>query len=185
MSAMENQGSFCTVAQLRRTLIAHFPDAGTVLRRMRDASLIDRGTPGRDGVGSAAIEPKHAALALLAMGALAWSSPVETPEEARRLAAFALHLPRTDDPPALLPVLAGELRRVASGGEPGAWRLGEHACVRDCGGQRWRFGGEVLPVLDDGNGRPVELLINRVTEISPALIADIGRLFAPIPAEAG
>ncbi|MGH7093921.1 MAG: hypothetical protein ACREFB_10350 [Stellaceae bacterium] len=71
---------------LRHALAQHFEpaDVRTRLLRLREASLLPAGAPGRDG--SAEITPQHAALALLAM--VADAEPVDSPAAAQEIARY-------------------------------------------------------------------------------------------------
>jgi hypothetical protein len=164
-----------TLAELKTVLAEHFDRAviRTISLRLMSAGDIPIGSKGRGG--SAQIEPRHAATVLLAIAAGAWSQPIERSAEVRRLARFTLQYPRTDDPPELALVLAGEIRRAADPGyRPGSWRVGEYSVTRGAGREMWVFEGEQLPSMT--------LLLNRNTEIASALISAIGKLFASVPA---
>src|SRR4051794_4743885 len=79
-----------TVARLRTALHNHFPETktDTVLRRLREFGLLRADSPGHDGVGSATVAPRHAALALLAL--CADVEPAAAPAEALRVGNFRL-----------------------------------------------------------------------------------------------
>ena len=190
-----------TIRDLRAVLETHFDGIETVFRRLREGGSLPNGKPGRDGVGSAEITPQHAATTLLAVAASAWSAAAEAPHEAARLAGFVMRYPRDDDPPALLHVLAGELRRAVDPDyRPGEWRIGEYSVRRTVHTGRvahvgddvvpspdlWRFEppGDRLVMPADEQGRPMAMLLNRNTEISSGLISALGRLFAVSTVEA-
>lgn len=75
-----------TMADLRTSLTQHFDATAlrTVLLRLREAEMLPAGCAGRGG--SAAIEPRHAALALLAL--VSGAVPMEAPAAAQELAAY-------------------------------------------------------------------------------------------------
>jgi hypothetical protein len=75
-----------TIAGLREALASYFghAPARTALLRLREGGLLPAGRPGRDG--SAEIEPRHAALALLAL--IGDSEPIDAAEAAQELGGY-------------------------------------------------------------------------------------------------
>ena len=77
-----------TVARLREALAPSFPGVDTVFRRLRQGGVLPAGTAGRNGVGSAQLEMRQAALALIALAS--GVAPIEAPTEARRIGGYVL-----------------------------------------------------------------------------------------------
>jgi hypothetical protein len=136
--------------------------------------MLPAGKPGRDGVGSAQITPRHCATVLLGPASLAWCDPIEPPDEARRLAEFR-RFPRRDVP--LLDILPGEIISAGHSMAPASWRFSRRTVVRERGGDTpVRFVAADAPAMDG--------VAIRETVLDGALIAAVGRLFAVVAAEA-
>jgi hypothetical protein len=188
---MSNAGA--TVARLRNALTHYFEREliDTVLRRMREAGVIEAGRPGRNGAGSAQIDPRQAALVLIALGSGA--DPISAPAAAERIGDFrcrAIDHTHTSDPNprrehldglsgiTFLEFLTGELGLVRGGlpgYEPTGWNIDGHEASQ-LAPDRLVFGG-----------LPRNEVVRRITVIPSRLIRDVAAIFParePIPHDA-
>lgn len=178
-----------SVARLRVVLAEHFDSAPAVLRAMREAELIAHGRPGRDGVCSAPVDARTAALVLLALASGA--EPFQAPAAALRLSAFRLRYidsTRASNPNptrrrvdadvslSLWDVLTADLRGTAGeivDHEPVGWIFGRFEVVR-AALEGLVFQPDEVPHAGE---------VTREVKISSSVLRQIAELFSLPPAE--
>lgn len=158
------------LCRLRAVLNEGLDDLGTVIRRLRESGLLPEGKGGRDGVGSARLDARDAALTLLAMAATSWCEPCEAPREAERIADFML---RDESGPRVIDVLAGEILAIALDApgaaqhyQPGAWTV-----------SRYHVHQQALGLTFAGDASPAQDRVVRSTVLMPGVIEDVAGLF--------
>jgi len=182
--------SITTLARLKAALDPHFDAVGRTARRMREAGLIDAGTAGRDGVGSAKVSIRQAVLLLLALASNA--EPIAAPAEAQRIAAFKLlrhDETRGGEPPqrtvfenqslTLLDALVNEIERCDADRPPSAWDIATNgACQANW--DRLVFGPSLETLTDPADSDCVV----RFCRLPSRLLGDIAELFRAADAKA-
>lgn len=134
---------------LRHALAAHFgaTETRTVLLRLREAGLLPEGAAGRGG--SAAINPSHAVLALLALNS--GFDPIEAPAAAVALGDYRLSA-------MFAPYGQASRQPVVSGKPFLAWAIAElsRAAISRHRLQAWQIEpGSAIYTVDPGHFAPV------------------------------
>ena len=182
--------SITTLARLKAALDPHFDAVGRTARRMREAGLIDAGTAGRDGVGSAKVSIRQAVLLLLALASNA--EPIAAPAEAQRIAAFKLlrhDETHSGEPPqrtvfenqslTLLDALVNEIERCDADRPPSAWDIATNG-ARQANWDRLVFGPSLETLTDPADSDCVV----RFCRLPSRLLGDIAELFRAADAKA-
>jgi hypothetical protein len=153
------------LCRLRASLEGGIDDAQTIIRRLREAGVLPHGGSGRNGVHSARVGVREAALILLAIGCRAWTGPANASAEACRLADFRLD----GHGEKLIDVFAGTIAGLAAGvdGCDASWSVSRRTVRQLQLG--WTFSGSDEPPDRDH--------VTRWTVIPAGLVSDIGAIF--------